>query len=70
MTFFRLALISFLFVLNLVLAGCASTGPVSLVEVREFADASAKLGGYGELSRRYRDTTSSSMITVPICGTL
>ena len=56
MTFFRLALICCLFVLNLVLGGCASTGPVSLVEVREFADASAKLGGYGELSRRYRDT--------------
>jgi len=41
---------------GLVLAGCASPGPVSLTEVREFADASAKLGGYAELSRRYRDT--------------
>ena len=41
---------------GLVLAGCASPGAVSLVEVREFADASAKLGGYAELSRRYRDT--------------
>ena len=41
---------------TLVLGGCASTGPVSLAEVRQFADASAKLGGYGELSRRYRDT--------------
>jgi hypothetical protein len=29
---------------------------VSLAEVRQFADASARLGGYGELSRRYRDT--------------
>lgn len=38
------------------LGGCASHGPVSLQEVREFADASAKLGGYAELSRRYRDT--------------
>lgn len=39
------------------LGGCASTGgPVSLQEVREFADASAKLGGYAELARRYRDT--------------
>jgi hypothetical protein len=38
------------------LTGCASTGTVSLVEVREFADASARLGGYAELSRRYRDT--------------
>src|SRR4051812_12965998 len=40
------------------LGGCAS-GPssqVSLNEVRAFADASASLGGYGELSRRYRDT--------------
>jgi len=54
---FRLALAICLFGLNLLLAGCASTGgPVSLQEVREFADASAKLGGYGELSRRYRDT--------------
>jgi hypothetical protein len=43
-------------VLGLVLAGCASPGQVSLVEVREFADTSAKLGGYAELSRRYRDT--------------
>lgn len=42
--------------LVLVLAGCAGTGQVSLAEVREFADASAKLGGYGELSTRYRDT--------------
>jgi hypothetical protein len=52
----RNSLIAFLFVLNLMLGGCATTGPVSLVEVCEFADASAKLGGYGELSRRYRDT--------------
>jgi hypothetical protein len=42
---------------SILLAGCASTGgPLSLAEVREFADASAKLGGYAELSRRYRDT--------------
>jgi hypothetical protein len=42
---------------SLVLGGCASTGgPVSLEQVRQFADASAKLGGYTELSRRYRDT--------------
>ncbi|MEW6373850.1 MAG: hypothetical protein AB1584_23285 [Pseudomonadota bacterium] len=42
---------------GLLLSGCASTGgPVSLTEVREFADASARLGGYSELSRRYRDT--------------
>ncbi|WP_296951966.1 hypothetical protein [uncultured Massilia sp.] len=40
----------------LLLGGCASNGPVSLAEVRDFADASARLGGYGELSRRYRDT--------------
>ena len=54
---FRLTLASCLLGLNLLLGGCASTGgPVSLTEVREFADASAKLGGYGELSRRYRDT--------------
>jgi len=42
---------------SLLLGGCATTnGPVSLVEVRQFADASSRLGGYGELSRRYRDT--------------
>jgi hypothetical protein len=41
---------------SLLLGGCASNGPVSLEQVRQFADASAKLGGYTELSRRYRDT--------------
>jgi hypothetical protein len=41
---------------GLLLGGCASTGQVSLVEVRQFADASARLGGYAELSKRYRDT--------------
>lgn len=40
----------------LLLGGCAGTGNVSLQEVREFADASARLGGYAELSSRYRDT--------------
>ena len=40
---------------TLLLGGCASN-PVSLVEVRQFAEASAKLGGYTELSKRYRDT--------------
>jgi hypothetical protein len=44
-----------LFLATLLLAGCASS-KVSLYEVREFADASAKLGAYGELSKRYRDT--------------
>lgn len=53
----RLALASSLLGINLLLGGCASpSGAVSLTEVREFADASAKLGGYSELSRRYRDT--------------
>jgi hypothetical protein len=49
----------FLFICLLVawlLGGCASTSQVSLTEVRAFADASASLGGYAELSRRYRDT--------------
>ena len=41
--------------LTFVLGGCA-TSNVSLYEVREFAEASAKLGGYTELSKRYRDT--------------
>src|SRR5450830_690682 len=40
---------------SLLLGGCA--GPtVSLQEVRDFADQSAKLGTYNELSTRYRDT--------------
>jgi hypothetical protein len=46
----------FCLVLAWLLAGCASTQQVSLVEVRAFADASASLGGYSELARRYRDT--------------
>ena len=41
--------------ISMLLGGCASNN-VSLVEVREFAEASAKLGGYSELSKRYRDT--------------
>ena len=44
-----------LLVLLASLGGCA-TSPSSLVEVRAFADASASLGGYAELSHRYRDT--------------
>lgn len=40
----------------LLLGGCATPGSVSLSEVRQFADVSARLGAYGELSRRYRDT--------------
>lgn len=39
---------------GLMLGGCASN--VNLQEVRDFADASARLGGYSELSTRYRDT--------------
>lgn len=39
----------------LLLGGCATTA-ISLREVREFADQSAKLGGYSELSTRFRDT--------------
>jgi hypothetical protein len=45
-----------LLLVSALLAGCASQSQVSLQEVREFADASARLGGYAELSRRYRDT--------------
>lgn len=62
----RLAIVLCLFSLNLVLGGCASiTGQVSLQEVREFADASARLGGYGELSRRYRDTYEREQAYLP-----
>ncbi len=49
---FRTAALS----LSLLLGGCASTATVSLQEVRDFADQSAKLGAYNELSARYRDT--------------
>ncbi|WP_075795477.1 hypothetical protein [Massilia putida] len=52
----RRCLSLFVLAAGLLLGGCASTGQVSLAEVRQFADASARLGGYGELSRRYRDT--------------
>lgn len=51
----RLILTPLLLAASLMLGGCA-TNNVSLQEVREFADASAKLGGYSELSTRYRDT--------------
>ncbi|MES2150183.1 MAG: hypothetical protein V4508_10350 [Pseudomonadota bacterium] len=44
-----------MFVLACLLCGCAGSG-VSLQEVRDFADASARLGGYAELSTRFRDT--------------
>jgi hypothetical protein len=44
-----------LLLLAMLLGGCAARQP-SLEAVREFADASAKLGAYGELSKRYRDT--------------
>ena len=44
-----------LLAIALLLGGCASR-PTSLDEVRQFANASAMLGGYGELSQRYRDT--------------
>jgi hypothetical protein len=42
--------------LALLLGGCAGPATVSLQEVRDFADQSAKLGTYNELSIRYRDT--------------
>lgn len=52
-----LFLIALSMCLSLLLGGCASTGgAVSLQEVRDFADQSAKLGAYNELSNRYRDT--------------
>jgi len=50
------ALFAAIVFVSLALGGCASTATVSLHEVREFADQSAKLGAYNELSTRYRDT--------------
>lgn len=55
MTLHRLSLL-FLCAAALLLGACTTPNTVSLAEVRAFADASARLGGYGELSRRYRDT--------------
>ena len=52
----RSILLSCCLLITVSLGGCASTAPVSLTHVREFADTSASLGGYGELARRYRDT--------------
>ena len=56
----------FLFALciSLLLGGCATTN-VSLQEVRDFADQSAKLGGYAELSTRFRDTYSREQLYLP-----
>ncbi len=52
----RLAFAVAALAVSLLLGGCASTGNVSLVAVREFAASSSRLAGYGELSTRYRDT--------------
>jgi hypothetical protein len=46
----------FLLAASLLLGGCAAPGHANLAQVREFADASARVGAYGELARRYRDT--------------
>jgi hypothetical protein len=46
----------YLLLLLVLLQGCSATGPVSLAHVRDFADASTRLGAYGELSNRFRDT--------------
>jgi hypothetical protein len=41
---------------SLLLGSCASTTRTSFQEVRDFADQSARLSAYGELSTRFRDT--------------
>jgi hypothetical protein len=50
--------------ISLLLGGCATTN-VSLQEVRDFADQSAKLGGYSELSTRFRDTYAREQLYLP-----
>jgi predicted DNA-binding protein YlxM (UPF0122 family) len=50
--------------ISLLLGGCATTN-ISLQEVREFADQSAKLGGYSELSTRFRDTYAREQLYLP-----
>ncbi|MDB5936395.1 MAG: hypothetical protein JWQ01_3739 [Massilia sp.] len=54
----------FFLCLCLLLGGCASTN-VSLQEVRAFADQSAKLGAYAELSTRFRDTYAREQLYLP-----
>ena len=54
----------FVLLLSLLLSGCA-TGNVSLQEVRDFADQSAKLGAYAELSTRFRDTYAREQLYLP-----
>jgi hypothetical protein len=49
---------------SLLLGGCAGAN-VSLREVREFADASARLGGYSELALRFRDTYQREQAYLP-----
>ncbi|MDB5917068.1 MAG: hypothetical protein JWR40_1302 [Massilia sp.] len=49
---------------GLLLGGCATTN-ISLQEVREFADQSAKLGGYAELSTRFRETYAREQLYLP-----
>jgi hypothetical protein len=49
---------------SLLLGGCASTN-ISLQEVRDFADQSARLGAYNELSTRYRDTYAREQLYLP-----
>ncbi|GGE69313.1 hypothetical protein [Massilia psychrophila] len=50
--------------ISLLLGGCATTN-VSWQEVRDFADQSAKLGGYAELSTRFRDTYAREQLYLP-----
>lgn len=54
----------FVLLFSLLLSGCA-TGNVSLQEVRDFADQSAKLGAYAELSTRFRDTYAREQLYLP-----
>ena len=50
--------------ISLLLGGCATTN-ISLLEVRDFADQSAKLGVYAELSTRFRDTYAREQLYLP-----
>ena len=58
------ALHAFSLFISLLLGGCATTN-ISLQEVREFADQSAKLGTYGELSTRFRETYAREQLYLP-----
>jgi hypothetical protein len=62
---FLLRLLSWFTLCSCLLLGGCATSTVSLQEVRAFADQSAKLGAYAELSTRFRDTYAREQLYLP-----